>query len=165
MNKSLEWIWICTIYNVIAYDKDRKLSGHSLFLTNSMKFPLIMYSNLSGQIWFGRTDAYFGQKMSGDWPLYKPWYMHACILYVFKFSRYVNFEDIYDLFSKTIRPLKIDGFLEHSLVSVLYTWHYHELLLAMLNQEIYIWGCVCIKIASRRCYNPLLGPYRIDWKV
>ena len=27
-----------------AYDKDQKLSGHSLCLANSMKFPLIMYS-------------------------------------------------------------------------------------------------------------------------
>ena len=32
------------VYITSAYDKDQNLSGHSLFLTNSMKLPLIMYS-------------------------------------------------------------------------------------------------------------------------
>ena len=42
------WVCMCAcacVYAYIsAYDKDQNLSGHSLFLTNSMKFPLMMYS-------------------------------------------------------------------------------------------------------------------------
>ena len=35
---------VCVRTCISAYDKDQKLFGHLLFLTNSMKFPLIMYS-------------------------------------------------------------------------------------------------------------------------
>ena len=31
-------------HDITAYDKHQNLSGHSLFSTNSMKFPLIMHS-------------------------------------------------------------------------------------------------------------------------
>ena len=61
---------LITSINISAYDKNRKLAKNSLFLANSLKFLLIMYSNfglakfdLSGQI------AYFSRKMSGDWLL------------------------------------------------------------------------------------------------
>ena len=61
---------LITSINISAYDKNRKLAKNSLFLANSLKFLLIMYSNfglakfdLSGRI------AYFSRKMSGDWLL------------------------------------------------------------------------------------------------
>ena len=42
MNNIIHVHIICTLNS--AYDKDQNLSGHSLFSTNSIKFPLIMYS-------------------------------------------------------------------------------------------------------------------------
>ena len=41
-NRKMSWI-VGAHTCISAYDKDQKLSEH-LFLTNSMKFPLIMYS-------------------------------------------------------------------------------------------------------------------------
>ena len=35
---------------ISAYDKDQKLFGHLLFLANSMKFPLIIYSKFVAKL-------------------------------------------------------------------------------------------------------------------
>ena len=62
-------IYVTLCSHISAYDRDQNLYEHSLFLTNSMKFPLIMYSKFvwPNLIWL--DICLFWPEMSCDWPL------------------------------------------------------------------------------------------------
>ena len=64
--------WLKLLATIIlwcsAYDKDQNFSGHLLFSTNSINY-LTIYGKFVWPSLICQTYAYFGQKLSCDWPL------------------------------------------------------------------------------------------------